>query len=328
MKVTRQTVGRIPVSWPLVADTGDALLICGGRSADGPVRNAYRLDKATLHWREVAPMTVPRFGHSAATLADGRVLVLGGDANHGASADGTQIAEENMRAEVWDGERWQLRMFEGIPPLNFSHLTPVGPHRVLLTGGMRSDRTETKRCWLLSTADTSIAATGALAHPRAHHASTWLSAAGVALVVAATDAFTEQWDLASQIWRPAGTVLARSGAQLIGTPSCALLVGGQEPEPMTTVQRWSAEEWHDAQSLPIPAGGTPAVQLSDSTIAILGAGSENTEMLIYDLEREEWTAESGLPRLFGHGIGQVRAGAVLVAGGVFQDTVDVWTFDR
>lgn len=62
---------------------GGKVLVAGGnaiRSADTnrPLRTAEVYDPATGQWTQAAPMADGRFGHPAVTLADNRVLVVGG----------------------------------------------------------------------------------------------------------------------------------------------------------------------------------------------------------------------------------------------------------
>ncbi len=56
------------------------LLAGGGREdAKVPSQTADLLDLATGRWYEAGPMSVPRIGPASVRLADGRILVIGGD---------------------------------------------------------------------------------------------------------------------------------------------------------------------------------------------------------------------------------------------------------
>ena len=59
----------------------DVLLMAGGASLapDVPRQSADLLDLATGRWYEAGPMSAPRVGAASVRLADGRILVIGGD---------------------------------------------------------------------------------------------------------------------------------------------------------------------------------------------------------------------------------------------------------
>ena len=88
----------VPVSGRAVAlPDGGALVVRDSRPA-------LRLDPDTLKWTATRPMSVPRSGAIAVTLADGRVLVAGGSISPGlpTPADMSRIAE---LYDPWSG-RW------------------------------------------------------------------------------------------------------------------------------------------------------------------------------------------------------------------------------
>ncbi|MEK6607484.1 MAG: kelch repeat-containing protein [Myxococcota bacterium] len=73
---------------------GDALLVIGGRDADGvALASVERVRPNEGRVEAVEPLPMPRFGHTATALSDGRVLVAGGF-----EAGGTPID----RALLWD----------------------------------------------------------------------------------------------------------------------------------------------------------------------------------------------------------------------------------
>ena len=63
------------------------VIVCGGAegllSASTPIDAVARFDAATNSWVDLAPLTQPRAGHSAALLPDGHLLILGGGTTSG-----------------------------------------------------------------------------------------------------------------------------------------------------------------------------------------------------------------------------------------------------
>jgi hypothetical protein len=71
---------------------GRILAVGGGVLAGAPARgmllaSVERFDPATGSWSQAAPMLLPRVGHTATRLLDGRVLVVGGQVRPGPAAE-------------------------------------------------------------------------------------------------------------------------------------------------------------------------------------------------------------------------------------------------
>jgi len=83
------------------------------------------------NWTATGSMRVPRFGHTATLLTDGKVLVAGGCVKEGAKAKGSAVGclEVAASAEVYDPAtgRWK--------PVGDMHISRLGHTAVLLSGG-------------------------------------------------------------------------------------------------------------------------------------------------------------------------------------------------
>lgn len=113
------------------------VLIVGGHKYDESGnkvlhKDAEILDPNVGHFLEGAPLNVPRTGHTATLLQDGRVLVTGGAGLINGELTALRIAE------VWDPSRdtWTVHQMQAPRMRHAAHLLPDGT--VLLTGGLGS----------------------------------------------------------------------------------------------------------------------------------------------------------------------------------------------
>jgi hypothetical protein len=106
----------LPELWALVAENGDGLVdawrlmsvcrasrtgvkewlgtlpglvVCGGRSTGGPVRDVWRLDLATLRWEPMPALVTARYSHACCAVR-GTLVVFGGRT----SGEGSPISLE------------------------------------------------------------------------------------------------------------------------------------------------------------------------------------------------------------------------------------------
>jgi len=119
----------------LLAD-GDVLITGGGTGLGiypiETLASAEIYHPASNRWTAAAAMHVPRRMHSAISLRDGRVLVLGGTL----APDSPLAAPQDAQAEVYDPVRdsWSL-VGNGLPPLSQSAAVRMADGTVLVTGG-------------------------------------------------------------------------------------------------------------------------------------------------------------------------------------------------
>ena len=91
------------------------------------------LTAATPAWQAVAPMHYPRTYHTLTTLADGRVLAVGGEA----TSDQSVVTTGALPAEIWDPATNQWTTIDSIAAARNYHSTAVllPDGRVLIAGG-------------------------------------------------------------------------------------------------------------------------------------------------------------------------------------------------
>ena len=80
-------------------DDGRIVLI-GGRTDGGstlePLRTIEVYDPSADRWEDLAPMTVPRWGHSAVLRDDGRIMVVGGFTVGDAATSVVEIVDPSL----------------------------------------------------------------------------------------------------------------------------------------------------------------------------------------------------------------------------------------
>ena len=91
------------------------------------------LTAATPAWQAVAPMHYPRTYHTLTTLADGRVLAVGGEA----TSDQSVVTSGTLPAEIWDPATNQWTTIDSIAAARNYHSTAVllPDGTVLIAGG-------------------------------------------------------------------------------------------------------------------------------------------------------------------------------------------------
>jgi hypothetical protein len=138
---------------------------------------------------QVAALDVPRFGHSATVMPDGRILVVGGKRPRGPEAceagSGPEVCFEAVSAvEVFDPIAGEVRgVDEGIPGGIHDHTaTSVAGGRVLIAGGFDGDGTPRDDAWLFDPQLEALVPTRELTQARARHMATELCDGTVLLV--------------------------------------------------------------------------------------------------------------------------------------------------
>jgi N-acetylneuraminic acid mutarotase len=272
--------------------TDGGVLVAGGASWDQRnggqttiLDTTLRFDPASGTWSDGPALAHARANHTALTLADGRVLVLGGEG-------GGWVAQ----AELYDPQAGRWAAAGALDPAR-GHFaaTALADGRALVTGG---DAGYVRSVWLadaaLFTPPARAAAPGATATPRP---------AG---------------------WRT-GAPLSTARSALTLTPlrdGTVLAVGGDTTTGATaTTERYDpvADRWVRAGDLAAPRQGHAAVALRDGRVFVVGGGNSATPSLAtaeaYDPATDRWATTAPLPQAFARALATVfNDGRVLVVG--------------
>ncbi|MGH2811079.1 MAG: Kelch repeat-containing protein, partial [Actinomycetota bacterium] len=133
-----------------------------------PTKTALLYDPVKNAWTQTAPMITPRTIHSAALLADGRVLVAGGGG----------ISGFLNTAEIYDPstEKWSQAGTIGQGGRHWHTATLLNNGKVLVTGGRdQSHATSYTDAWLYEPKSNNWTATGSFEVGRRSHTATLLS---------------------------------------------------------------------------------------------------------------------------------------------------------
>ena len=264
----------------VLLEDGSVLVIGGtNETLDDPADDGLatssveRFDPTTGSFSPAASMNEPRMLHSATTLLDGRVLVVGGTANLGWS---TAVSS----TEVYDAQADSFSPSGSLNQARTIHrATLLGDGKVLITGGREGST-------LLNTAEVQDPASGTfnltastMVHPRFVHTATLLADGRVLLAGGEPDMATaEVYDPATNSFTPT-TGIMNSGrfghaATLLGDGR-VLVSGGGDP---TTPWKDSAEIFDPATgtftltlgTLHLPRRSHQSVLLPDGSVLITG----------------------------------------------------------
>lgn len=209
-----------------VLETGQVLVTggCAGQGCDRYHASVELFDPTTQSFQPAPPMSTPRAGHAAASLTDGRVLIVGGWTGQGASASaevydpatgqwtvvgemidgreslmavplpdgrvliagGSDGVRDLASAEVFDPG---TSTFSSVGPMGTNHYlaTALADGRVLLTGGQRADGATLRSAEIYDPAWGTFQPAGEMAVARIKHAAALL-ADGRVLIIGGSDA--------------------------------------------------------------------------------------------------------------------------------------------
>jgi hypothetical protein len=142
-----------------------------GLRQDLPVRTVELFDPRTHRSTPVEPMHIPRSGHLATLLRDGRVLVTGGAENEYRLLTTEDTNVNDRFAEEWDPRSGQWNEIEAPINVNGHTATLLPDGKVLIVGGrLVSWCSETSQMSLLfDPATDQMKESGRLAEERSYH---------------------------------------------------------------------------------------------------------------------------------------------------------------
>lgn len=289
---------------------------CCGTGEDG-IAQTEIFDPGTGDVTDAGDLSLPRFGHAAVLLPDGRVLVAGGVSG----------AEAALQSEIWDGDGWSLA---------FAHQARYQPSmvvlddgRVLLTGGADGMRRALATSEILDPGGgAGFVPAGGMGVAR-QDATLVPFGAGDALVFAGRDggpiAPVELYQVRVGAWTPFGALITPRRSQVAGlVGGRVLLAGGSDG----TSAYYRTAELIEEGGVSFRSVGMTSSSHADGAGAAMGArgflvvggqdgGVERIhEAEIFDPATEAWTRtvplREGRFRMTATGLDERR---VLVVGG-------------
>ncbi len=257
---------------------GELAALSFGGAAQEPIPGAgtavERWNSQQLGWSIVGNLSVTRSRHTATRLADGSVLVLGGEA---AGSDPTRLAGELWTAT---GSRATLG---GIATHRVGHTaTMLVDNRVLIVGGVDAIRGQPiATAEIFDPATETMQPAGTLAVARSAHGAVALGN-GRVLVIGGTDGISavracELWDPVTQTFSATGSLLqAVTEVRAVqGGSGEVLVIGGQTGTrgASSMMQAWSEQTGEFRVfgfGLPAPRSGHSLTVLEDGRVLLLG----------------------------------------------------------
>ncbi len=326
---------------------GQVLIVGGGRGSDGGgelLGAGERYDPATNRWIFSGNMRYARIGHTATTLTDGRVLVIGGQAtlNEDGPPRGGGISPTT---EIYDPatDRWTQGVSLGTPRAYHS-ATLLSDGRVLIVGGLTATAAESTPTPLATTElydprTNSWSPGGVLATGRALHAAVRLPNGEVIAIGGNTSAVynapaiaeVERYNPATNQWR-AGRSLPTTDNLAAATllADGRILAVGYGQAAIVLLYDPNADGWVTGAAPGVKIAPDTATPLPNGQVLVIGgrnyavAGEQGLAAL-YDPATDTWGA---LPntRTFrqGHTATALADGRVLIAGGGIDPIAEVY----
>ena len=278
------------------------VLLAGGTSVGSQfplpgLAAAEVYDPAVGGWTTTGAMHVPRWGHSAALLPDGTVLVAGGTAvRSGQSVTALRSAERyDPQAGTWAEAAPMTDARTGHPAVVLDN------GQVLVVGGSvpvsRTDEAALAFCELYDPDADAWAPTGSMLVPRSRHQAVLIAGA------------------------VSGTSVLVTG----GSPPGASGDGTFDPFSRSTAERYSQATgaWTAAADMPAGRSHHRAVPLGSGKVLVVG-GTDSVgndvgfaSALVYDVGADSWAAAAGLATgRWAFATAALADQRVLVTGGV------------
>jgi N-acetylneuraminic acid mutarotase len=285
----------------------------------------FALAQANPHWTPTGNLNIPRSGHTATLLANGKVLVVGGWNDNRLNS-----------AELYDPTSGTWSFTGSLNIARDGHTATLLPNgKVLVAGGLFHGATSTSytnTAELYDPATASWTFTGSLHTERAIHTATRLQN-GKILVVGGTNvtvgfivqpdgiSSAELYDSATETWSVTGSLnVARSFHTATLLPNGNVLAAGGWATNSAELYDPATGTWNSTGALHTPSyGGHTATLLRNGQFLLTGGWSgfsPISEAQLYDPATGTWRATTSLgTAVLGHTATLLPNGKVLVAGG-------------
>lgn len=277
----------------------------------------------------IAPMSASRAAHTATTLRDGRVLIVGGFTNE---SNGTQ------GAEIFDVATGRYTQLPRMLTLRHSHTATLLPNgKVLIAGGYSAGTTTTASAELFDPATNSFGATGSLVASRGGQVAVLLGNGHVLIAGGIGPGWT--FLSSAELYDPATGRFSTTGAMSVPRESHvgvrlqdgrALIIGGHSGR-RADIKLYTSAEAYDVSTgvfklvrdMRVRRHKHDAILLRDGRVLVTGGADERDSDGVYK-STELFDARSGtftlgpamkLGRYKHNGTATLLASGVVVIGG-------------
>jgi N-acetylneuraminic acid mutarotase len=290
------------------------VLVVGGRGlltisapwqrAGSAVSSAELYDPKTRRWSSAGTLSAPRFGHTATLLANGKVLVVGGNS---ILPNGTYpVGVDSLSsAELYDPQTNSWSLAASMRTARTSHTaTLLADGRVLVAGGIESSRADPG----------SVLASAELYDPAAN---TWTAAT----------------PMPSARWNQSATLLSDHRVLVIGGIDRMWDLGMDFVSTgLNTAEFFdpATDSWSPAPSTRYARISPSSTLLPDGRVLVVGDNGVNAQTAeIYDPAAEQWSAgPKPAAGRAGHVAALLHSGAVLIAGGLVDNSAELFDWRR
>ena len=275
----------------------EGILLAGGVSGGAPSRSADVYETLNNSIVPVGPLTTGRSQHTATALADGKILVAGGQAS---SPTGLSVT---ATAEIYDPNTQTFTPVRGamscpgtpgcMTQARWGHTATLLPDgRVLIAGGAAALSGEsTNTAEIYDPATQTFNSTGSMATTRVFHAAAWIPSLNKVLISGGyVDPFpqgaldsSEYFDPSTGQFSPGPSVPVALGYPVaVSTGACTFcLIGGVDfsERPLNSFSIFSAQTavWSAAGALNISRFQSTATPVGNSGLLVAGGSTEDTE---------------------------------------------------
>jgi len=306
------------------------VLVAGGIRAGQALASAELYDPSSGVWTTTTALALAHTAHTATSLPDGRVVVVGG-----AGSDGKPLAS----TEIYAPQTGTWSASGALATARASHTaTLLSSGKILVVGGVGSDGKPVASAELYNPTTGTWSATGALTMARSAHTATLL-ADGKVLVAGGTAAdgnplaSAEVYTPSSGSWSATGSLSTARSAHT-ATALGDQISGGADPRVLVTggvgsdgSRQASAElydessgVWTNTGALAAARSSHTATLLPNGLVLVAGGGgadgSPQASAELYDPATAHWSSTGALAGArSSHTATVLLSGGVLVTGG-------------
>ncbi|WP_224243720.1 Kelch repeat-containing protein [Hyalangium gracile] len=281
-------------------------------------------DPATHSWSAAAPLSVPRYEHTATLLSSGKVLVAGG-------VDASSSTTVHASAELYDPATNTWSAAGSMATARQGHTaTLLSSGKVLVVAGVGRATAEE-----YDPATNTWSPAAALTAPRDLHTATLLPSGKVLVTGGVVDtvatASAVLYDPTNRSWSPAAPMAtARSGHTATLLPSGKLLVtGGSGASTLASSELYdpATNSWAPAGAMVVSRMQHAAVLLPSGKVLVAGgrSGTPVTSAELYDPAANTWTATDFMNWPRDRPIAVLSSQQALIVGGYTGKNLDYAT---